>query len=127
MDDLLTPNEQDLIIEDALRTYPMATMPKSITELVLARIHTEPAPRFQLTRNDYVLTVALSLVFGAILFALQSLPPYALLQLRIQGILLWQSFLVNYRWLMPLTSIMLGASLAGFAFLQLLRPQRVEQ
>ena len=124
MDDLLTPNEQ---IEDALRSYPMARMPKGITELVLARIRTEPAPRFQLTRNDYVLAVVLSLVLGAILFALQSLPPYALIQIRIQGILLWQSFLVNYRWLVPLTSIMLGTSLAVFAFLQLLLPQRVEQ
>ena len=127
MDDILTPNEQNLIIEDALRSYPMATMPKSITELVLARIHTEPTPRFQLTRNDYVLAVAISLVLAAVLFAFQSLPPHAIIQIRIQGILLWQSFLVNYRWLMPLTSIMLGASLAGFAFLQLLRPERVEQ
>ena len=127
MDDLLTPNEQKLIIEDALRSYPMATMPKSLTELVSARIQTEPVPRFQFTRSDYVLAVVLSLVLGAILFALQSLPPYALIQIRIQGILLWQSFLVNYRWLLPFTSIMLGLSLAGFAFLQLLRPQRVEQ
>ena len=127
MDDLLNPNEQNLIIEDALRSYPMAAMPKSITGLVLARIQMEPAPRFQLTRNDYVLAVVISLIFGAVLFALQSLPPYALLQIQIQGILLWQSFLLNYRWLMPLTSIMLGAALAGFAFLQLLRPQRVEQ
>lgn len=127
MDDLLTPKEQNLIIEDALHSYPMATMPQGVTELVLARIHTEPAPRFQLTRNDYVLAVVLSLVFGVMLFAFQSLPPYALLQIRIQGILLWQSFLVNYRWLVPLTSIMLGASLAGFAFFQLLRPQRFEQ
>jgi len=126
MDDLLTPKEQNLIIEDALRSYPVATMPKSITELVLARIRTQPAPRFQLTRNDYVLAVVLSLVLGAMLFALQSLPPQALIQIRIQGILLWQSFLVNYRWLVPLTSIMLGASLAGFAFFQLLRPQRFE-
>jgi len=127
MDDLLTPKEQNLIIEDALHSYPMATMPQGVTELVLARIHTEPAPRFQLTRNDYVLAVVLSLVFGVMLFAFQSLPPYALLQIRIQGILLWQSFLVNYRWLVPLTSIMLGASLAGFAFFQLLRPQPFEQ
>ena len=127
MDDLLTPNDQNLIIEDALRSYPMATLPKSITELVLVRIRMEPAPRFQLTRSDYVLAVVLSLILGAMFFALQSLPPHTLLQIRIQGILLWQTFLVNYRWLVPLTSITLGASLAGFAFLQLLRPQRVEQ
>jgi hypothetical protein len=44
--------------------------------------------------------------------------------MRIQGILLWQSFLVNYRWLLPLTSIMLGTLLAGIVFYQLLRFQR---
>jgi hypothetical protein len=124
MDDLLTPSEQNLIIEDALRSYPMATMPKGITELVLARIRTEPAPRFQLTRNDYVLAVVLTMVLGAILFGFQSLPPYILLQIRIQGILLWQGFLVNYRWLVPLTSIMFGTALAGLAFYQSLRTQR---
>jgi len=124
MDDLLTPNEQNLIIEDALRSYPVATMPKGITDLVLARIRTETAPRFQITRNDYLLTVVLTLVLGAILFGIQSLPVYALMQIRIQGILLWQSFLVNYRWLLPLTSIMLGISLAGFALYQLLRLRR---
>ena len=127
MDDLLTPKEQNLIIEDALHSYPIASMPKSITEMVLARIHTEPAPRFKLTRNDYVLAVALSLVLGAILFGFRSLPPHTFIQIRIQGILLWQSFLVNYRWLVPLTSIMLGSTLAWIAFLQLLRPQRLEQ
>jgi hypothetical protein len=127
MDDLLTPKEQNLIIEDALQSYPLATMPKGITGLVLARIRTEPAPRFKLTRNDFLLAVALSLVLGAILFGFRSLPPHTLIQIRIQGILLWQSFLVNYRWLVPLTSIMLGASLAGFVLVQLLRPQRLEQ
>ena len=127
MDDLLTPKDQNLIIEDALHSYPLATMPKGITGLVLARIRTEPAPRFKLTRNDFLLAVALSLVLGAILFGFRSLPPHTLIQIRIQGILLWQSFLVNYRWLVPLTSIMLGTSLAGFAFVQLLRPQRLEQ
>ena len=127
MDDLLIPKEQNLIIEDALRSYPKARMPQDITGLVLARIRTEPAPRFKLTRNDYLLAVALSLILGAMLFGFQSLPPHTLIQIRIQSILLWQNFLVNYRWLLPLTSIMLGASLAGFAFLQLLRPQRLEQ
>ena len=82
---------------------------------------------FKLTRSDYLLAVALSLVLGAILFGFRSLPPHAFIQIRIQGILLWQSFLVNYRWLVPLTSIMLGSTLAGFAFLQLLRPQHLER
>ena len=124
MDNLLTPKEQDNIIEDALRTYPVAQMPKGITESVRARIRNEPAPRFQLTRADYLLAIVLTLVLSTIILSFQFLPPIALLQLRIQGILLWQSFLVNYRWLLPMTSILLGTFLAGLAFRQLLRYRR---
>jgi hypothetical protein len=84
MDDLLTPKEQNLIIEDALQSYPLATMPKGITGLVLARIRTEPAPRFKLTRNDFLLAVALSLVLGAILFGFRSLPPHLILLFKFE-------------------------------------------
>ena len=124
MDNLLAPNEQDHIIEGALRSFPMATMPRDITESVMARLHNEPAPRFKITRTDYVLAIVLTLVLGGIILGFQFLPPIVVLQLRIQGILLWQSFLVNYRWLVPLTSITIGTFLAGFAFYQLLRYQR---
>jgi len=120
----LTPNEQENIIEDALRSYPLANMPRDISQTVLSRIGREPAPRFQITRMDYLLTIVLTLVLGAIILGFQALPPIALLQMRIQGILLWQSFLVNYRWLLPVTSIILGTFLAGIAFHQLLRSQR---
>ena len=124
MDGLLTPDEQEHIIEDALRSYPLATMPGNITPLVITRIRKESAPRFQITRTDYLLAIVLTLVLGAILLGFQSLPPVAFLQVRIQGILLWQSVLVNYRWLLPVTSILLGTFLAGIAFHQLLRSQR---
>ncbi|HZM20410.1 MAG TPA: hypothetical protein VFC02_01635 [Anaerolineales bacterium] len=120
----LTPNEQENIIEDALRSYPLANMPRDISQTVMSRIGREPAPRFQITRMDYLLTIVLTLVLGAIILGFQALPPIALLQMRIQGILLWQSFLVNYRWLLPVTSIILGTFLAGIAFHQLLRSQR---
>ena len=124
MDNLLAANEQDQLIEDALRSYPYAKLPKDITESVMTRLYNEPAPRFQLTRMDYLLTIIVTLVLGAIVLGFQFLPPIVLLQLRIQGILLWQSFLVNYRWFLPLTSITIGTFLAGFAFYQLLRYQR---
>ena len=124
MDDLLTPDQQDQLIEDALRSYPLAKLPRDITESVMARLHNEPAPRFQITRTDYIVALVLTLVLGGIILGFQFLPPIVLLQMRIQGILLWQSFLVNYRWFVPLTSIMLGTLLAGFAFYQLLRYQR---
>jgi hypothetical protein len=124
MDHLLTPDEQDHLIEDALRSYPLAQMPKDSTESVMSRIRIEPMPRFQITRTDYLLAVVLTLVLGGIVLGFQFLPPIVLLQLRIQGILLWQNFLVNYRWFLPLTSIVLGTFLAGIAFYQLLRYQR---
>ena len=124
MDNLLAPNEQDQLIEDALRSYPYAKLPEDITEYVMTRLYNEPAPRFQLTRMDYLLAIIVTLVLGAIILGFRFLPPIVLLQLRIQGILLWQSFLVNYRWFLPLTSITIGTFLAGFAFYQLLRYQR---
>ena len=124
MDNLLTPDEQDHMIEDALRSYPLAKMPRDVTSLVMSRIGTEPAPRFQITRTDYLLAIVLALVLCAIMLGIQFLPPIVLLQMRIQGILLWQSILVNYRWFLPLTSIMLGTFLAGFVFYQLLKHQR---
>ena len=124
MDHLLTPDEQENIIEDALRSYPLAQMSKDSTELVMSRIRIEPMPHFQITRTDYLLSVVLTLVLGAIILGFQFLPQIVLLQLKIQGILLWQSFLVNYRWLLPSTSIVFGTFLAGIAFYQLLRYQR---
>ena len=124
MDNLLIPDEQDRIIEDALRSYPLVKMPGDLTESVMARLHNVPAPRFQITRTDYLLAAVLTLVFGGILFGFQFLPPIVLVQLRIQGILFWQSFLVNYRWILPVTGVILGTVLAGIAFHQLLRFQR---
>ena len=120
----LTPDEQENIIEEALRSYPLANMPRDITQTVMSRIGREPAPRFQITRTDYLLAFVFTLVLGAIVLGFQALPPIALLQTRIQGILLWQSILVNYRWWLPVTSITLGTFLAGIAFYQLLRSQR---
>lgn len=124
MDNFLITYEKDHLIEDALRSYPLAQMPKDSTESVMTRIRIEPAPRFQVMRTDYLLAVVLTLVLGGIVLGFQFLPQIVILQLHIQGILLWQSFLVNYRWLLPSTSIVLGTFLAGIAFYQLLRYQR---
>jgi hypothetical protein len=100
MDDNLIPTQNDRI-EDALRSYPTASMPRGITGEVMARIQIAPAPRFQLTRNDLILAVVLTVVFSSIIFGLQFLPGPMVLQIRIQGILAWQAFLVNMRWLLP--------------------------
>jgi len=105
--------KQEALIEDALKSQTIAPMPRSITADVMARIQTTPAPRFQLTRNDFILAIVLTVVFSVIFFALQTLPPYALIQLRIQGILLWQSLLVNARWFVPTVFFGLAAFLAA--------------
>lgn len=97
MDDSL---EQDALVEDALKTYPLAPMPRDITADVMARIQKNIRPAL-ITWNDFVLSLVIALCIGTLLFAVQSLPPIMLVKLRIQGILLYQDFLVNVRWLVP--------------------------
>src|SRR5215212_3418322 len=102
MDKPLTPEQQTSVIEDALRTYPVAPMPRDISAQVMARIQTVPAPRpFRLTWNDLVLGIILSVCVGAIWFGIQNLPPLVVIQLRKESILLYQHSLVNARWLVP--------------------------
>ena len=61
MDHPLTPEQQKILIEEALRTFPVASLPHDLTGEVLARIRTVPAPRpFRLTWSDVALGIALS-------------------------------------------------------------------
>jgi hypothetical protein len=111
MDNSLTPERQNAVIEDALHTYPSLPMPRDITADVMARIQTVSAPRpFRFTWNDLVLSLVIALCTGAIWFALQSLPPLAVAHIRKESILLYQQWLVNARWLIPALSF----GLAGF-------------
>ena len=111
MDNPLTPETQNAMIEDALHTYPLLPMPRDITLDVLSRIQTVPAPRpFRLAWADLVLSVIISICIGALWFSLNNLPPLVVAQVRKESILLYQQFLVNARWLIPALSF----SLAGF-------------
>ena len=111
MDNPLTPEKQNVLIEDALHTYPVMPIPRDITLDVMARIQTVPAPpAFRLTWNDFVLSLVLAICIGAIWFSVQSLPPLIVAQMRKESILLYQHMLVNARWLIPLLSF----TLAGF-------------
>jgi len=110
MDNPLTPEQQNIAIEDALHTYPLAPMPREITADVLVRIQTIPTPRpFRLAWGDVVLAFVISLCIGAIWFSAYNLPPIIVAQLRKETILLYQYSLVNARWLVPVISF----SLAG--------------
>lgn len=111
MDNPLTPKKQDAVIEDALRTYPMPSMPRDITLDVMSRIQAAPAPRpFRLTWNDVILSLVMAVCIGAVWFSVQNLPPLVVAQIRKESILFYQQILVNARWLIP--ALLFG--LAGF-------------
>jgi hypothetical protein len=110
MDNPLTPDQQNVVIEEALYTYPIAPMPRPVTLEVMARIKTIPAPRaFHLTWNDLVLALIFSVCIGAMWFSINHLPPLVVAQIRKESILLYQEMLVNIRWLTPLLFFGLAA------------------
>lgn len=107
--------EQDALIEDALKSQPLAPMPHSITANVMSRIQAGPIQQRPplVTWNDFVLSLFIALSIGSVLFALQSLPPVAMAKLQVQWILLYQDLIVNARWLLPALSFGLAAFLAA--------------
>jgi hypothetical protein len=104
--------EQDALIEDALRSQPLAEMPRSVTLDVMARIQKDTRPSL-VTWNDFALSAVIALSIGALFFTIQNLPPIMLVKLRIQGILLYQDILVNARWLIPAMFFGLAAFLSA--------------
>ena len=112
--------DHDALIEDALKSQPLAPMPRSITANVMSRIHVEKRPAL-VTWNDFAIALVIALTIGAIFITFQSLPPVALAKLRIQGILLYQGFIVNARWLVPSLFFGGAALLSAFAISPLLR------
>ena len=114
MDNPLTPEQQKNPIDDALHTYPLASMPRDITLDVMARIQTLPTPHpFRLSWSDLVLALVLSLCIGAIWFSLNNLPPLVVAQIRKESILFYQQIIVNARWLIPVLSFGLAAFFAA--------------
>ena len=104
--------KQDAQIEDALQSQPLAPMPRSITLDVMARIQKDTRPAI-LTWSDFALSAVIASCIAALWFASQHLPPIVLAKIRIQGILLYQDFLVNARWLVPAVMFGLAALLAA--------------
>ena len=99
--------EQDAFIEDALKSQPLAPMPRSITTNVMSRIQVEKRPAL-VTWNDFAIALTIALTLGALTITAQFLPPITLMKLRMQGILLYQDFIVNARWLIP--TVLFGAA-----------------
>jgi len=109
-----------LLIENALMSQPLAPMPRSITADVMTRIQTDVRPSL-VTWNDLVLSLVIALCVGALFVTFQSLPPILLTKIRIQGILLYQDFLVNARWLVPSLFFSGAALLSAFVIPALIK------
>ena len=112
--------EQDALVEDALKSQPLALMPRSITANVMSRIQVEQRPAL-VTWNDFAIALVIALTIGALFITAQSLPPVALAKLRIQGILLYQDLILNARWLIPALLFSLAALFAGLSIPPLLK------
>jgi len=117
---------QDALIEDALTSQPLAPMPRRVTADVMARIQTDTRPAI-LTWHDFALSLAIASCIAALWFASQNLPPVMIAKLRIQGILLYQGFLVNARWLVPSLFFGIAALLAALTIPTLIQMARVRR
>lgn len=106
--------KQDALIEDALKSQPLAPMPRSVTADVMSRIRVADVKRpALLTWSDFALSFVIASCMAAIWFSVTNLPPILLVKLRIQGILIYQDFLVNARWLVPAVLFGMAAVLAA--------------
>ncbi len=106
--------KQDALIEDALRSQPFAPMPRSVRDDVMSRIRSADAKRPALLAwSDFALGLVIASCLAALWFTLANLPPILILKLRIQGILLYQHFLVNAHWLVPSVLFGMAALLAA--------------
>lgn len=121
----MTP-QVDELIEDALRTYPLADVPPNFSKMVMSQVRTTPASaRFRLTWMDYALGFLLTLLVTAGFAIWSFLPRQALLRLQFE----WQVFQASS--IQPVVIISLGV--AGillflallFSLTFLLRPKHV--
>ena len=114
--------KQDMLIEDALKSQPLAPMPRSVTAGVMARIQRVETRRpALLTWGDFALSFVIASCLAALWLSLVNLPPIVVAKLRIQGILLYQDFLVNSHWLVPAIFFGLAAVLAALTIPSLYR------
>jgi hypothetical protein len=106
--------KQDALIEDALKSQPLAPMPRSVTMEVMSRIRSADTKHPAiLTWRDLGLSMVITTCIGALWFTYANLPPILVAKLQIQGILLYQDFLVNARWLVPVLFFGVAAGLAA--------------
>jgi len=77
------------VVDDALRTYPLAPAPPTLVPQVRARLHMlAPAPRFRLYWLDYALSLFAAGMVALVSWVWQAITPLMAQELRIE-VLLW--------------------------------------
>jgi len=77
------------VVDDALRTYPLAPEPPTLVPQVRARLHSlSPAPRFRLYWLDYALSLFAAGMVALVSWMWQAMTPLMAQELRIE-VLLW--------------------------------------
>ncbi|HEY3312835.1 MAG TPA: hypothetical protein VGK00_14440 [Anaerolineales bacterium] len=114
----------DELIEDALRTYPLAQVPPGFSAGVMRQIQTpRPAPKFRLTWLDYALGIFLCMLPGIGLVSLAFVPWQVFTGLQHQLLLLSSpAFVPMLIGLLLAAAVLAGlVAIAGLRFL--LQPQ----
>ncbi len=93
----------DLVIEEALRSYPLVEEPTTLAAGVMLRIRAQQIasasrPIFRLSWLDLAASLCLSLTFMFFLSLGQLIPPPIKEQVRIFALLLWQNIRLIQPW-----------------------------
>lgn len=91
----LTDRERQALaaVEDALRTYPLAAPPRSLTPAATARLRTVAlVPRFRLEWIDLAISLFGAIMTGLVFLLWQSTTPEMAARLQIQFLILQQQF-----------------------------------
>ena len=89
----LTEPEALAVVDEALRTYPLAPAPDAFTPKVMSRIRAlTPAPRFHLAWIDYAISVFAAGMAGLLVLLWQSIPPQMAAQAQLQILFIFLHF-----------------------------------
>ena len=109
------------LIEDALRTYPLADVPPNFSRMVMRQIQkTQPTPKFRLTWMDYALGLFLCLLPVTAFVAWAFLPWQIFARLQYQWLMLSSPALEPVAISLAVTALLLAmlALIAGMRFVE---------
>jgi hypothetical protein len=125
MDGLTERDRQEFVlVEDAMRTYPLANTPPDFASTVMTRIRgIAPAPRFRVSWLEPLISLFIPGAGILSLIVWASLPPQTVAYLQSRAVLLWQ-FLQRSQldWVVLVSGLMVVV-LFFVMILRLLRPR----